>query len=119
MILPVHDRLRAHLSALIASRYSLDEASMPSLSLEYPPNRELGDLGSPVAFELARRLRSRRGRSPRRSRPRSARFDGRSRQSPPLQTAISMSFSNDRRFFYRVCRLRLPADPTAAGKAIG
>ena len=57
MILPVHDRLRAHLSALIASRYSLDEASMPSLSLEYPPNRELGDLGSPVAFELARRLR--------------------------------------------------------------
>ena len=24
--------------------------------LEYPPNRELGDLGTPVAFELARRL---------------------------------------------------------------
>ena len=25
--------------------------------LEYPPNRDLGDLGTPVAFELARRLR--------------------------------------------------------------
>ena len=29
----------------------------PPIVLEYPPNRELGDLGTPVAFELARRLR--------------------------------------------------------------
>ena len=29
----------------------------PPSSLESPPNRELGDLGTPVAFELARRLR--------------------------------------------------------------
>lgn len=57
MILPVHDRLRAHLTALIATLYSLDPAAMPSVSLEYPPNRDLGDLGTPVAFELARRLR--------------------------------------------------------------
>ncbi|HEY1306563.1 MAG TPA: arginine--tRNA ligase [Vicinamibacterales bacterium] len=57
MILPVHDRLRAHLAALVAARYSLDAASMPALTLEYPPNRDLGDLGTPVAFELARRLR--------------------------------------------------------------
>src|SRR5262245_50268368 len=57
MILPVHDRLRAHLAALVAARYSLDDASMPALTLEYPPNRDLGDLGTPVAFELARRLR--------------------------------------------------------------
>src|SRR5262245_39413181 len=57
MILPVHDRLRAHLARLIASLYSLDEASTPAIVLEYTPNRELGDLGTPVAFELARRLR--------------------------------------------------------------
>jgi arginyl-tRNA synthetase len=57
MILPVHDRLRAHLTALIATHYTLDPASIPAVSLEYPPNRDLGDLGTPVAFELARRLR--------------------------------------------------------------
>src|SRR5262245_33812891 len=57
MILPVHDRLRAHLAALVAARYSLDDASLPAVTLEYPPNRDLGDLGTPVAFELARRLR--------------------------------------------------------------
>ncbi len=57
MLLPVHDRLRAHLSRLLASLYSLDEAAQPAIALESPPNRELGDLGTPVAFELARRLR--------------------------------------------------------------
>jgi len=57
MILPVHDRLRAHLSTRITSLFSLDPAAMPAISLEYPPNRDLGDLGTPVAFELARRLR--------------------------------------------------------------
>jgi arginyl-tRNA synthetase len=57
MILPVHDRIRAHLTRLLTSRYSLDESAQPTLSLEYPPNRDLGDLGTPVAFELARRLR--------------------------------------------------------------
>src|SRR5262245_52983296 len=57
MILPVHDRLRAHLTHLLGSLYSLDESALPSISLDYPPKRELGDLGTPVAFELARRLR--------------------------------------------------------------
>src|SRR5262245_26334003 len=57
MILPVHDRLRAHLARLLTLRYSLDDSAQPSLALEYPPNRDLGDLGTPVAFELARRLR--------------------------------------------------------------
>jgi arginyl-tRNA synthetase len=57
MILPVHDRLRAHLARLLTTRYSLDESAQPALSIEYPPNRDLGDLGTPVAFELARRLR--------------------------------------------------------------
>jgi arginyl-tRNA synthetase len=57
MILPVHDRLRAHLTRLLATHYSLDESALPAFVLEYPPNRDLGDLGTPVAFELARRLR--------------------------------------------------------------
>src|ERR1700704_5003662 len=63
MILPVHDRLRAHVAHLLTTLYSLDGSSTqqqqqpPPIALEYPPNRELGDLGTPVAFELARRLR--------------------------------------------------------------
>ena len=57
MILPFHDRLRAHLTALLARLYALDEAALPPIALEYPPTRELGDLGTPLAFELARRLR--------------------------------------------------------------
>jgi arginyl-tRNA synthetase len=57
MILPVHDRLSR------APRASADDAlftrslGTATLALEYPPNRDLGDLGTPVAFELARRLR--------------------------------------------------------------
>ena len=57
MILPVHDRLRAHVARLLSTLYSLDEPAAPAIVLEYPPGRELGDLGTPVAFELARRLR--------------------------------------------------------------
>ena len=57
MILPVHDSLRTHLTRLLATLYAVDEGAMPALVLEYPPNRGLGDLGTPAAFELARRLR--------------------------------------------------------------
>src|SRR5882672_10028931 len=57
MILPIHERLRAHVARLLTTLYSLDEPSVPAIVLEYPPSRELGDLGTPVAFELARRLR--------------------------------------------------------------
>src|SRR5690349_6205263 len=57
MILPVHDRLRTHLTRLLITLYAIDETELPSVTLDYPPNRDLGDLGTPVAFELARRLR--------------------------------------------------------------
>ncbi len=57
MILPVHTRLREHLTGVIAKLYALEPASVPALALDYPPNRDLGDLGTPAAFELARRLR--------------------------------------------------------------
>jgi arginyl-tRNA synthetase len=57
MILPVHDRVRVHVTRLLAHLYALDAEQAPAIVLEYPPNRELGDLGTPIAFELARRLR--------------------------------------------------------------
>jgi len=57
MILPVHKRIRDHLTRAIGTLYSLEPASLPAFALEYPPNRELGDLATPAAFELARQLR--------------------------------------------------------------
>ncbi len=57
MILPVHERLRERLLATLEHLYQLPSDALPSLPIEYPPKRELGDLATPVAFELARRLR--------------------------------------------------------------
>lgn len=57
MILPVHERLRAHLTRVLTPLYTLDAGAAPTIAIEYPPNRTLGDLGTPVAFELARRLK--------------------------------------------------------------
>jgi arginyl-tRNA synthetase len=57
MILPLHDRIRDRAGRLLTSLYSIEAADLPPVVLEYPPNRDLGDLGTPLAFELARRLR--------------------------------------------------------------
>jgi arginyl-tRNA synthetase len=57
MILPVHERLRHRLIAALDQLYQLPADALPQLPIEYPPSRELGDLATPVAFELARRLR--------------------------------------------------------------
>ena len=57
MILPVHERLRERLSATLQHLYQLPPDALPQLPVEYPPSRALGDLATPVAFELARRLR--------------------------------------------------------------
>ena len=57
MILPVHERLRERLLATLQQLYQLPPDALPQLPIEYPPKRELGDLATPVAFELARRLR--------------------------------------------------------------
>ena len=57
MILPVHERLRERLLATIQQLYQIPADTLPLLPVEYPPKRELGDLATPVAFELARRLR--------------------------------------------------------------
>ncbi|MEZ5317614.1 MAG: arginine--tRNA ligase [Vicinamibacterales bacterium] len=57
MILPVHDVIRARVRAVLTGPFGLAEADCPSVVLEVPPRRALGDLSTPVAFELARRLR--------------------------------------------------------------
>src|SRR5262245_19811978 len=57
MILPVQERLRSHLARVLTALFSLGPDALTAIPLEYPPNRDLGDLGTPIAFELARRLR--------------------------------------------------------------
>jgi arginyl-tRNA synthetase len=57
MILALHDRIRDHVGRVLTELYALAPDAQPAIALDYPPNRELGDLGTPVAFELARRLR--------------------------------------------------------------
>jgi arginyl-tRNA synthetase len=56
MILPLHDQIRDRVRAILAALYDLHDPSL-SIAIESPPNRTFGDLGTPVAFELARRLR--------------------------------------------------------------
>jgi arginyl-tRNA synthetase len=57
MILPLHQRVRERLLAALQELYRIPHDDLPQLAVEYPPKRELGDLATPVAFELARRLR--------------------------------------------------------------
>jgi arginyl-tRNA synthetase len=57
MILPVHSTIRTALARTLTARFEIAPADQPSIVLETPPNRALGDVAVPVAFELARRLR--------------------------------------------------------------
>lgn len=57
MILPVHRTLRAAIRHALATLYQLSAEEPATIVLEAPPSRAMGDAGSPVAFELARRLR--------------------------------------------------------------
>ena len=57
MILPLHDRVRARLQSILSERYNLSPEACPTIVIQYPPNRPLGDLAITVAFELARTLR--------------------------------------------------------------
>ena len=57
MILPLHEQVRGRVRAVLGELYGLGPDADIAIALEYPPNRTLGDLGTPVAFELARRLR--------------------------------------------------------------
>jgi arginyl-tRNA synthetase len=57
MILPVYARLRAAVTQALSTQFGLAAADLPTLVIETPPRRALGDAAMPVAFELARRLR--------------------------------------------------------------
>jgi arginyl-tRNA synthetase len=116
MILPVHDRLRGHLTRLLATLYAIDNATTPALTLEYPPNRDLGDLGTPVAFELARRLR----KAPRAIAQEIATAFGTVegiRQVSPAPNGY-LNFFLDRPSFLLERLRESPAPAAAAGKAI-
>ena len=56
MILPLHEQVRARVRAVLAQLHGITDPDLV-IPIEYPPNRTLGDLGTPVAFDLARRLR--------------------------------------------------------------
>ncbi|MEO8679433.1 MAG: arginine--tRNA ligase [Vicinamibacterales bacterium] len=57
MILPIHEQVRDRVRVVLAELYGLTGDSAVPVGVEYPPNRTMGDLGTPVAFDLARRLR--------------------------------------------------------------
>ena len=57
MILPIHHSLRTRLQTILTEHYGLDMSTLPTIVIQYPPNRTLGDLAITVAFELARMLR--------------------------------------------------------------
>jgi arginyl-tRNA synthetase len=56
MILPLHEQVRARVREVLAHQHGITDPDL-IVPIEYPPNRTLGDLGTPVAFDLARRLR--------------------------------------------------------------
>lgn len=56
MILPLHELVRARVRDALAQRHGITDASLV-IPIEAPPNRAFGDLGTPVAFNLARQLR--------------------------------------------------------------
>jgi arginyl-tRNA synthetase len=52
--LELQKRLTEHLRAVLAAKYALQVESIP---LEIPPDLKFGELATPIAFELARKLR--------------------------------------------------------------
>jgi arginyl-tRNA synthetase len=56
MILPIHRRLRDAIADALHRLYQIPLDTL-NIQIEYAPSREIGDLATPVAFELARRLR--------------------------------------------------------------
>ncbi|HEV2214382.1 MAG TPA: arginine--tRNA ligase, partial [Terracidiphilus sp.] len=54
MYLELKKRLEARMRAVLKAQYDLEPEAIP---LEMPPTLEFGELASPLAFELARKLR--------------------------------------------------------------
>ncbi|MDR3776704.1 MAG: arginine--tRNA ligase [Terracidiphilus sp.] len=54
MYLELQKRLSAHLRSVLKAKYDLELETIP---LEIPPDLQFGELATPIAFELARKLR--------------------------------------------------------------
>jgi arginyl-tRNA synthetase len=54
VVLELQKRLEQHLRNVLAAKYDLQLATIP---LEIPPDLKFGELATPIAFELARKLR--------------------------------------------------------------
>ena len=54
MVLELEKRLTDRLRAVLKEKYDLEIESIP---LETPPDLRLGEIATPIAFELARKLR--------------------------------------------------------------
>ena len=54
MYLELQKRLADHLRALLQAKYDIQQ---PNIPLEIPPDLQFGELATPIAFELARKLR--------------------------------------------------------------
>jgi arginyl-tRNA synthetase len=57
MILSLQAQFRSRVRDVLTERLGIGADETIPIPIETPPNRSLGDLGTPVAFELARRLR--------------------------------------------------------------
>lgn len=57
MISSLQSALRTAIVDTVTRLYGLEAATLPAIAVEVPPRRALGDLATPLAFELARRLR--------------------------------------------------------------
>jgi arginyl-tRNA synthetase len=59
MILPVQRIVRARMVAAVARLYAIADTDplLAAFAIDIPPRRAMGDLATPLAFELARRLR--------------------------------------------------------------
>jgi arginyl-tRNA synthetase len=57
MILPLQEQFRRRVRDILTTQLGIGADESIAIAVETPPNRSLGDLGTPVAFELARRLR--------------------------------------------------------------
>jgi len=52
--LELKNRLESHLRDVLKAKYELTVENIP---IETPPDLKLGELATPIAFELARKLR--------------------------------------------------------------
>ena len=57
MILPLQEQFRGRVRGVLTTHLGIGADETIAIAVDTPPNRSLGDLGTPVAFELARRLR--------------------------------------------------------------